>query len=282
MNHVSFFWPTAPTAKHKARDIARGKIAALFTVAIEERRQGKFHDDDFLQLLVDSKYQDGTSNTTEQIIGMLLAALFAGQHTSSITSTWTGIEILRNPKLIPRLLEEQEHIMSKYHDDITLDSLAEMDLLNACMKETLRMHPPLVVLLRKVKVDQEYRGFKIPAGEIIAVSPPVAHQLEDVFKDAGKYNPDRFVGQEPEGLTKFSFIAFGGGRHGCLGERFAFLQVKTIWSTLLRNFEFELVDKNPVPDFENIVSGPKPPCVVRYRRKVFRAEAANAALSNLI
>ena len=63
----------------------------------------------------------------------------------------------------------------------------------------------------------------------------------------------------------FSFIGFGGGRHGCMGQNFAYLQIKTIWSVLLRNFEFELLDPFPEPNFESMVIGPKP-CRVRYTR----------------
>ena len=64
----------------------------------------------------------------------------------------------------------------------------------------------------------------------------------------------------------FSFIGFGGGRHGCMGQNFAYLQIKTIWSVLLRNFEFEMLDPFPEPNFESMVIGPKP-CRVRYTRR---------------
>ena len=64
----------------------------------------------------------------------------------------------------------------------------------------------------------------------------------------------------------FSFIGFGGGRHGCMGTNFAYLQIKTILSVILRNFEVELVDSFPEPDYTSMVVAPKP-CRIHFRRR---------------
>ena len=52
-----------------------------------------------------------------------------------------------------------------------------------------------------------------------------------------------------------------------MGETFAYMQIKTIWSHLLRNFDFELVGTLPEPDYVGMVVGPKHPCTVRYKRR---------------
>lgn len=72
--------------------------------------------------------------------------------------------------------------------------------------------------------------------------------------------------RDEDKAVPFSYIGFGGGRHGCMGSQFAYLQIKTIWSMLLRNFTFELVDPFPEPDWASMVIGPKP-CRVRYTRR---------------
>jgi len=270
MNHLSIFFPNFPTAKHRARDKARARIHSLFSQAILERRASGSTEEDFLQVLLDNKYSDGTSPDDNQIVGLLLAALFAGQHTSSITSTWTGLHLAKEKKtLLGPLLEEQNRVLSKYNNQLTLDALAEMELLNAVIKETLRLHPPLVMLLRKTKVSMQYKEYTIPKGDIVCVCPVVAHRLKEVYPNPTIFDPYRFMAPRNEDQKeKYSYIAFGGGRHGCLGERFAFVQIKTIWSVLLRHFDFELVDDQiPETDFENIVAGPKSPCLLRFTRR---------------
>jgi len=63
-------------------------------------------------------------------------------------------------------------------------------------------------------------------GDIAVTSPGFAATLDKIWKDADKYQPDRFKAPREEDKTPFSYIAFGGGRHGCLGQNFAYLQIK--------------------------------------------------------
>ena len=273
MSHISFFWPYAPTKAHAKRDAARAQIRAIFAPVIAKRRAeaeagAPVEHVDFLQVLVDSKYTDGSSATDEEIGGMLLAALFGGQHTSNITSTWLGFQVIaKKATLMRRLLDEQAAVLGTDAHP-SFDQLADMELLAATMKETLRMYPPLIALMRTALEPIQYKGYVIPKGDIVTVVPPVSHSLEHIFSNPQDFDPDRFFLRK-EDNQKYAFISFGGGRHGCLGQQFAFLQVKSIWSTLLRRFDFEMVPGGSIPpvDYSNIVAGPTPPCRVRFRRK---------------
>jgi sterol 14-demethylase len=79
-------------------------------------------------------------------------------------------------------------------------------------------------------------------------------RVEEVFPNADQYNPERFV-EEDKQTQKYRYLGFGAGRHGCMGENFAYLQIKTIWSVLLRNFDIELVGELPKPDYTAMVVG---------------------------
>ncbi|UJR37335.1 hypothetical protein I4U23_030043 [Adineta vaga] len=270
MSHLSFFFPNAPTKAHKKRDFARQQIAKIFSKIIKQRRISNDTEyDDFLQVLIDARYLDDSIPTDDEITGLLLAALFAGQHTSNITSTWMGLLLIQHQmKWMSKLLDEQKQVMEKYNGELSVNSLGEMHLLHAVMKETLRLYPPLILLMRKVAEPISYNGYVLSKGDIAVVVPPIAHQLPNVFQNPTEFNPERFLGENAEDqIEKFSFIAFGGGRHSCLGERFAYLQVKTIWSILLRKFDFEVCQQHPLPDYSVLVVGPKPPCMVRFKRK---------------
>lgn len=271
MTHISVLFPNLPTAAHKKRDAARKDIARIFTRVIQERKQkqaqGAEKPSDYLQVLIDAKYRDDTSPTDDEITGLLLAALFAGQHTSAISSTWMGYLILSHPHIIPKLMAEQKEALAATGGQLNFESLSKMELLHAVMKEALRLFPPLVLLMRKVKTEKMYKGRIIPAGDIAVVCPPVAHRISSVFSNPEQFDPERFTVRH-EGEGKHDFIAFGGGRHRCLGENFGFLQVKTIWSILLRKFDFELLHKEPPRvDYSSIVSGPGNNTQVIYRRK---------------
>ena len=272
---LSVFFPYAPIEAHRKRDVARKKLAKIFDKVIQARRESGASEPDVLQTFIDARYKDGTKLTNDQVLGMLIAVLFAGQHTSSITSTWTGLlSIANKDRVIPTLEEEQRKIIKEHGKDLDFDILAKMDELHFAVKEALRMHPPLIMLLRYAQVAFEVetttgKKYTIPKGHIVATSPAFAHRLESVYSDPDTYKPERFREPNAEDKNAFaSFIGFGGGRHGCMGETFAYMQIKTIWSILLRNFEFELVGDLPKPDYEGMVVGPThADCRVRYRRR---------------
>lgn len=271
---LSVFFPYAPIEAHRKRDKARKELAAIFDKVIQGRRESGAVEPDVLQTFIDARYKDGSRLSNDQVLGMLIAVLFAGQHTSSITSTWTGLlSIANKERIFPNLEKEQKDVMAKHGDKIDFDILAEMDELHFCIKEALRMHPPLIMLLRQCHVPFEVettkgKKFVVPKGHIVATSPAFAHRMDEVYSEPNVYKPERFKGESPEDKRAYaSFIGFGSGRHGCMGETFAYMQIKTIWSHLLRNFDFELVGKLPEPDYEGMVVGPKHPCTVRYKRR---------------
>jgi sterol 14-demethylase len=70
------------------------------------------------------------------------------------------------------------------------------------------------------------------------------------------------------------WIAFGAGRHRCMGIVFAQLQLRAIWSHLLRNFDFELTGDRYEPDYSRLLVGPRAPCRLRYRRRSKRKTVA--------
>ena len=123
--------------------------------------------------------------------------------------------------------------------------------------------------LRAVKQDWTYKGYLLPKGTWVITSPHVSHRISSVFHNPEVFDPDRFAKgrEEDRKAGKFSFISFGAGRHRCMGNAFALLQVKTIFAILLRRYEFELVGDPHEADFHGVVVGPRQPCRIRYRRR---------------
>lgn len=274
MQPISVIFPYLPIPAHKRRDRARARLAEIFATIIKSRKASGQSEEDMLQCFIDSKYKNGRPTTEGEVTGLLIAALFAGQHTSSITSTWTGAYLLRFRQYFAEAVEEQKEVMKRHGNKIDHDILAEMDVLYRCIKEALRLHPPLIMLLRQSHGDftvttKEGEEYDIPKGHIVATSPSFANRLPHIYKNPDSYDPDRFGPgrEEDKAAGAFSYISFGGGRHGCLGEPFAYLQIKAIWTHLLRNFEFELVLPFPENDWNAMVVGIKGEVMVNYKRR---------------
>ena len=255
-----------PIPSFRARDKARIRMVEMIGSIVDARRREKREGEDFLQTLMDSKYLDGRGLTSDEITGMLLAGMFAGHHTSSVTTAWALIELIQNPESMKRIKAEIDRVFGG-SKPVSHSLIRELTFTENVVKETLRLHPPLFMLVRVARQDFEYKDYVVPKGSWIVVSPTVAQMMPDVFAEPEKFDPDRYAPPREEDKRDFAFIAFGGGRHKCLGNAFAILQIKAILAMLIGQYEFELGGDPVEADFHGLVIGPKEPCRVRYRRR---------------
>ncbi|CAN6205782.1 unnamed protein product [Urochloa humidicola] len=287
MRLVTILFPHLPIPAHRRRDAARARLGEIFTDIVRSRklelsrrrdaasRAAAADNADMLQCLIDARYKDGRSTTETEVVGMLVSALFAGQHNSSSAATWTGARLLTHPKHLRAAVEEQDRAVAARRVDH--DALQGMGALHRCVKETLRLHPPALMLLRHARRGfavraMDGREYEVPAGRAVA-SPLVIHnRMPEAYEEPDKFDPDRFgprwTGEDDRaGGGALAYASFGAGRHLCVGEAFAYMQIKVIWSHLLRNFEMELVSPFPKTDWNVVMPGPKGKVMVSYKRR---------------
>jgi sterol 14-demethylase len=279
---LTVLWSTAPTAVHQRRDKAREQLVQLFGKVIHQRRAhpGGSDGTDILSLFMEIVYKDGTKITDEEVTGLLIALLFAGQHTSSTSSAWTLLHMLHNPDIKKRVQQEQDDILKNNTDgtdgttssQLGLDDINQMELLHNCMREALRMCPTFIMLLRKamkdIPITVQGKTMIIPKDDIVVVSPTVSMRLPTTFTKPDVFDPDRFAAGREEHKLPFAYLGFGGGMHSCMGQVFAFVQVKTILSVLMRDYEMEM-ESSTLPEigYNDMVVGPRGNCNVQYKRK---------------
>jgi sterol 14-demethylase len=202
----------------------------------------------------------------EMVRTLLLTLIFAGQHTSAVLAAWTGILLHQHPQYLPPILGEQ--IREIGAREITYESLRKLPALERAIKEAERLRPPLIVLMRNVLQPFRVDGYELPVGSLAFASPAVSHRLPSLYTDPDRFDPDRFApGREEDRKASYALIGFGGGKHRCLGMPFAYQQITVIWTSILRRYEIELVERAYRPDYRTLVVGPQQPCRIRYRRR---------------
>ena len=264
---ATVFWPVLgylPTPKTNKRTVARNRISQILSNICDQRQadtSGKVYTD-CLQGMLDATYRDGTAMSIHEICGMIVAMMFAGQHTSSLTTTWTLLHLSQpgNKHHLDRLMKEYSDFPEKISYETVMN---EMEFADKCVRETVRRDPPLIMLLRKVLQDHKVGGYVVPKGDIIACAPLVSHHDPELFPDGRTWNPDRTYPASAD-------IGFGAGTHKCLGEKFGVLQVKTIIYTILSDYTLTPLWKDGLaePDYTTMVVGPtKHQTQVRYTKK---------------
>ena len=226
---------------------------------------------DMLDVLMSLKKKDDVTPrfTADEITGMFISMMFAGHHTSSGTAAWTLIELLRNPQVLKDVTAELDDLYAD-GSEVSFQALREIPRLEAALKETLRLHPPLVLLLRVVKEPLEVEGHTIPVGAMVATSPAVSNRIPEDFPEPDAFDPGRYVEPRQEDLVnRWTWIPFGAGRHRCVGSAFAMMQLKAIFSVILREYEFEMAQPSETyrDDTSKMVIQLEQPCRVRYHRR---------------
>ncbi|KEY67349.1 hypothetical protein S7711_09479 [Stachybotrys chartarum IBT 7711] len=285
---INFLMPWAPLPHNRKRDAAREKMRAIYTEIIHKRRNsGNEEGSDMIWNLMGCAYKDGTPVPDKEIAHMMITLLMAGQHTSSSASSWIVLHLASHPKITEELYREQVDKLSQNGQlqPLQYSDLEKLPLLRNVVKETLRVHSSIHSVMRKVKRPMEVPGtpYLIKPGSVMLASPLVTALSEEFFHHANKWDPHRWdstadvdtedVNFEETAISKGSrspYLPFGAGRHRCIGEKFAYVNLSTIMATLVRNFRFYTIDGEetvPATDYNSLFSRPVQPAYARWERR---------------
>jgi sterol 14alpha-demethylase len=270
---LAFVDPYAPIESFRRRDEARVGLVALVQEIMSGRianpPKGK-EDRDMLDVLVSIKDEDGSERfTADEITGIFISMMFAGHHTTSGTAAWTLIEMLRHPDYMTAVRDELDELYSD-GSDVSFGALRQIPILESVLKETLRLHPPLILLLRLARGNFEVEGFTIQEGDLVGATPAISNRIPEDFPNPDRFDPHRYIDPNQEDIVnRWTWIPFGAGRHRCVGAAFALMQLKAIFSVLLQDYEFEMLQ--PADSYRNdhskMVVQLAQPCRVRYRKR---------------
>jgi len=265
--------PYLPIESFRIRDEARAGLVELVQEVMNSRIANPPKDKsdrDMLDILISIKDEDGNPRfTANEITGMFISLMFAGHHTSSGTSSWTLIELIRHPEVYSAVTKELDELYSD-GQEVSFHALRQIPQLENVIKETLRLHPPLIILMRVAQSEFEVEGYPIHKGELVAASAAISNRLPEDFPDPDAFEPDRYnKPREEDIVNRWTWIPFGVGRHRCVGAAFAMMQIKAIFSVLLREYEFEMAQ--PPESYKNdhtkMVVQLARPARVRYRKR---------------
>ncbi|KAA8885563.1 cytochrome P450 [Nocardia colli] len=270
---LAYVDPYAPIESFRRRDAAREQLVELVQAIMDGRAAkppaGK-GDRDMLDVLISVKDEDGALRfSASEITGIFISMMFAGHHTTSGTAAWTIIELLRHPEVLGTVVRELDELYAD-GSEVGHNALRQIPNLEAALKETLRLHPPLIILMRIARDEFEVCGHRIAAGDMVAATPAISNRIAADFPEPDAFDPARYLDPRQEDIVhRWTWIPFGAGRHRCVGAPFALMQLKAIFSILLRDWEFELAQPSDTyrNDHSKMVVQLQQPCRVRYRRR---------------
>jgi len=292
---INFMLPWAPLPHNRKRDYAQKKMAQTYMEIIQSRREaGSQRDaDDMIWNLMSSVYKNGTPIPDFEVAHMMIALLMAGQHSSSSTSAWILLRLATRPDIVEELYEEQKRVLGPDMPPLDYDSLQRLTLNSQVVKETLRIHAPIHSMMRKVTTPMPIEGtpYMIPKSHVLLAAPGVTSKTEKHFPEPDVWEPHRWdegsplhgTNKEAEEDEKIDYgyglvskgagspyLPFGAGRHRCIGEAFAYVQLGVITATIVKEFKLRSLEgqKEVVgTDYSSLFSRPLSPAVVQWERR---------------
>ncbi|EFR04914.1 cytochrome P450 [Nannizzia gypsea CBS 118893] len=296
---INFMLPWAPLPHNKKRDSAHSRMRAIYTDIIDKRRRAGAastnSQSDMIHNLMQCTYKNGKPLPDKEIAHIMITLLMAGQHSSSSISSWIMLRLASQPEVVEELYQEQLANLSHTGPDRSLASLQYKDLDNLplhqnVIRETLRLNSSIHSLMRKVKNPMPVPStpYVIPTSHVLLASPGVTALSDEHFPNAMEWDPYRWETQKPEGSEKEEdmvdygygvtskgssspYLPFGAGRHRCIGEKFAYVNLTVIVATVVRHLRvYNLDGKKGVPatDYTSLFSGPMKPTRIRWERRV--------------
>uniref|UniRef100_A0A914WFE6 Uncharacterized protein n=1 Tax=Plectus sambesii TaxID=2011161 RepID=A0A914WFE6_9BILA len=172
-----------------------------------------------------------------EIISNSILFFIAGYDTTSTAMCWMFHELAHNPDIQENLYQEIEETIAQY-GSLTYDAVASMKYLDQVFCETTRMYPPAQRTDRICTEDCKIGGHLIRKGEILNIPIYGIHMNPDYWPEPEEFRPERFAKENAGDIVPYSYLAFGVGPRGCVGQRLAVLESKIGVVTALRRFRF--------------------------------------------
>ncbi|KAF9130829.1 hypothetical protein BGW39_002583 [Mortierella sp. 14UC] len=260
-----------PSKNNRERQHAVSTVEKVITQIVRDRRAeinakqaGEADAKDLMSILIKANdmvdSQDPDKLADSELRAQIMSFMAAGHETTSVALTWMLHALSTHPEVQRKLRKEMlDHIgLPSNKAPLSYDAINALPYLNACVKEILRVVPPVHTTSRVATQDDTILGYDIPKGTLIYLSIRAVQLNKDVFgEDAEEFKPERWLDpstltEHERGSTKFvtsdmtwAYLPFLSGPRNCIGSKFALIEMKVVLYHALINLEFI-----PVPGFK--------------------------------
>ncbi|XP_043846343.1 cytochrome P450 4F11-like [Dromiciops gliroides] len=200
--------------------------------------KGKGKTMDFIDILLLAKDEDGKALSDKDIQAEADTFMFRGYDTTTSGISWVLYNLAQHQEHQDRCRQEiQELLRGHQPEEIEWDDLSQMPFLSMCIKESLRLYPPVVTVIRCCTKDiQLPDGHIIPKGVRCLVNIFGTHHNPAVWTKPEVFDPYRFDSNNSQKISPLAFMPFSAGPRNCIGQNFAMSEMKVVLALTLLHF----------------------------------------------
>ena len=219
---------------------------------IDERRDKRMNNGDFLSLLLKAQDELGKDGMTDlQIRDEALTFFLTAFDTTSLALTWTWYLLAQNPKAETKMHEEIDRVLQGRTP--TADDYPQLKYTRMVFEESMRLYPPIYIISREALEDFQIGDFTVPGGSIVLMSPYLIHRDERFHREPEKFNPlssvERSVGPD----SKYAYLPFSAGARSCIGQHFAWYEGVLVLASIGQKWKASL-DPNHKIELQQLIN----------------------------
>lgn len=222
--------------------VIRALITTLTAHRLSEIEAGTAPDDLATKIMTTADPETGQRFDVPEMVDQVAIFFLAGHETSASALAWALYLCALYPEWQDKIAEEAASLEPEF------SAVSRLKATRDVFRETLRLYPPVPMMVREATCPEEFRGRAVKTGAQIVLSPWHLHRHERLWERPDDFDPSRFETENGKTCLREAYMPFSSGARVCTGAGFAMVEGPLLLAMLVRAYRFELVEeREPVP-----------------------------------
>ncbi len=223
--------------------VIRRLITQLTQTRMEEITAGTAPDDLATKIMTTEDPETGEKFDTDEMVDQVAIFFLAGHETSASALAWALYLMALYPEWQTRVAQEAEEVCNTIGP--SFGDMSKLRLTRDVFRETLRLYPPVPMMVREAACPERFRDRPVRKGSQIVLSPWHLHRHERLWDRPDDFDPERFGTENGKACLREAYLPFSAGQRVCTGAGFAMIEGTLLLSMLIRACRFEVVENRP-------------------------------------
>lgn len=253
------YWKKLPLPSNYRLDKMMAIQYQIFKDIIQQHAEGQAESKVLMNQLMTALDDDGQHISEDELIQLVHSFIAAGHETSGAFLQWTLYYLATHPELQQALRQEILDVMGG-EEDVSYEHYQSMEIMDKVLKESLRLRPPIPIMLRSAGEDVQLEGYAIKKDTPILLMLGALQKDKRYWGDKAEFfDIDHFDKEAEAKRERFVYAPFGLGPRVCVGHRFAMIEATVILAQLLKRYQFSWVEGQNLEPILSLVWTTKKP-----------------------
>jgi cytochrome P450 len=207
---------------------------------------------DMLDLLIRCRDSADSNMTDTDLLGQATILFAASYETQANALNWALFLLSQHPKVLSNLCDELWHVLNWAAP--TLEDLDRLPYLEAVLKESMRILPPVPFTIRIVASETELAGIPLQPRDRVICSHYITHHLPELYDEPKRFRPERWFHIQP---NQYEYLPFSAGPRWCIGKNLAIAMMKIVLARLVQKWRFTMAPNAHIDRYVSVTMGPK-------------------------